>query len=362
MILSILAVLTGCGSMFGPKALQQTHPAYNGAIANTVGQEMLQNLVRMRYRDNPNFLQISSVTASLSLESRANINTTIDLGPGGNVVGPGVGITYTDRPTISYSPLQGEDFLKSVMTPISLEYVLVLIQSGWSVARVYGAAVERMNDLLNAPTASGPTPQQEPEYRSFKRMLSLMRQFQNAGDLEIGPDLATQDNDLIMVFERDQVSEATLSELFILLRVEGKRAGRENQDERIRISNNFIDIASDEITMRTRSISSLMFYLSQNVSVPPEHDAAGLVTITKRADGSPFDWNDTPAGSVFRVAHSKKRPPASAIAIPYRGYWFYIADDDLETKTTFLLLMQLFSLQAGQTSSVPPTLTIPVGR
>ena len=114
--------------------------------------------------------------------------------------------------------------------------------------------------------------------------------------------------------------------------------------------------------MRTRSISSLMFYLSQNVSVPPEHDAAGLVTITKRADGSPFDWNDTPAGSVFRVAYSKKRPSASAIAIPYRGYWFYIADNDLETKTTFLLLMQLFSLQAGQTSSVPPTLTIPVGR
>jgi len=360
-VLSLVA-LSGCASVFGPKALQQTHPAYNSAIANTVGQEMLQNLVRMRYRDNPNFLQIASVTASLSLESRANLNTSIDLGPGGNVVNPGVGITYADRPTISYSPLQGEDFLKSVMSPVSLEYVLVLIQSGWSVKRVYGIAVERMNDLYNAPTASGPTPGTEPEFRDFKRMLDLMREFQNVGDLEIGADRSTEEKDLLMVFQRDQVPETTLREISRLLRVEGKRGGRNNSDDRVRISSSFVNLASDEITMRTRSVSSLMFYLSQNVSTPPEHETAGLVTITKRADGSPFDWSETPAGAVFHIAHSKKRPAASALAIPYRGYWFYIADDDLETKTTFLLLMQLFNLQAGQTSSTGPTLTIPVGR
>lgn len=362
LIVLTLAALTGCASVFGPKALQQSHPAYNSAIANAVGQEMLQNLVRMRYRDNPNFLQIASVTASLSLESSASLSTEIDLGPGGNVVNPGIGITYADRPTISYSPLQGESFLRSVMSPITLEYVLVLIQSGWSVKRVYGIAVERMNDLYNAPTASGPTPEQEPEFRDFKRMLDLMRDFQSVGDLEIGSDLTTEENDLIMLFERDQVPESTLQEISRLLRVKGKRGGRDNKDDRVRISTSFVNLASDEITMRTRSISSLMFYLSQNVSTPPEHEAAGLVTVTRRSDGSPFDWGDTPAGEVFRVEHSKQRPPASALAIPYRGYWFFIADDDLETKTTFLLLMQLFNLQAGQTSSTGPTLTIPVGR
>ena len=99
LILATLAVLTGCASMFGPKALQQTHPAYNSAIANTVGQEMLQNLVRMRYRDNPSFLQISSVTASLSLESRANLNTNIDLGPGATSSIPASGsLMRIDRP------------------------------------------------------------------------------------------------------------------------------------------------------------------------------------------------------------------------------------------------------------------------
>ncbi len=46
---------------------------------------------------------------------------------------------------------------------------------------------------------------------------------------------------------------------------------------------------------------------------------------------------------------------------PHRGYWFYIANNDLETKSSFLLLQQLFSLQAGQSEAKGPTLTLPVG-
>jgi hypothetical protein len=48
------------------------------------------------------------------------------------------------------------------------------------------------------------------------------------------------------------------------------------------------------------------------------------------------------------------------VAIPYRGNWFYLADNDLDSKSTFMLLMQLFRLQAGSAKSIGPTLTIPV--
>ena len=45
----------------------------------------------------------------------------------------------------------------------------------------------------------------------------------------------------------------------------------------------------------------------------------------------------------------------------YRGKWFYIADDDLTSQSTFSLLSQLFSLQAGQVKMAVPLLMISTG-
>ena len=345
------------------RAPSDDHLTVNQAIINSVEQEMLLNLVRLRYRDSASFLRIGSVTASLSIGSSAGVDANFVSGSGNNSFSPDIGISYSDEPTISYVPLQGEEFLKSVLTPISLEAVLVMIQSGWSVERVFGITVERLNDLYNSPTASGPTPTDEPEYKDFKHMLSLFREFQLKGDLEIGPDLdiQTKQTDLIMLFESDKVDTATLRELGDMLR--GSRPGSSERDvktDRVRISTNFLQQSGDEIIVRTRSISSVLFYLSQNLQIPEEHEQAGLVTVTTNDQGNPFDWSQTPAGGVFQVRSAREKPTNTALAVPYRGYWFYIADNDLQSKSTFLLLMQLFNLQAGQNETRGPTLTIPV--
>ena len=38
-------------------------------------------------------------------------------------------------------------------------------------------------------------------------------------------------------------------------------------------------------------------------------------------------------------------PDNAAVAIQYKDYWFYIADHDLETKSTFTLLVELFGIE-----------------
>jgi hypothetical protein len=96
------------------------------------------------------------------------------------------------------------------------------------------------------------------------------------------------------------------------------------------------------------------------VDTPQSHQAAGLVTITRNKDGSVFDWGTTAAGSLFHIRQSNEQPDLAFVAIPYRGSWFYLADNDLESKSTFMLLMQLFRLQAGSTKSAGPALTLPV--
>ncbi|MBW1825193.1 MAG: hypothetical protein JRI87_11685 [Deltaproteobacteria bacterium] len=99
----------------------------------------------------------------MGVEGQYGIDWKRDIGDG-KVVSPSVGMSYSQSPTISYTPLtisytplQGEAFLKSVLTPISLEAILVMTQSGWSLERVFGICVERINNLYNAPSASEPT-------------------------------------------------------------------------------------------------------------------------------------------------------------------------------------------------------------
>jgi hypothetical protein len=351
--------LSGCQSYFGPSSLKNTHPAYNQAIVNSLNQQMLLNLVRLKYRDQSYFLKIGSITSALTMAANLGVNSEINMGPAAGLIEPNVGLSYVDRPTISYTPLQGEDFLKSILSSISLEAILVMSQSGWSVERIFGICIERMNDLYNAPRASGPTPSGEPEYKEFKQMLALFRELQLAGNMEIGPDQdsKTKKMDLVMLFKSADIDPGVIKELASLL---GLFEQGNQGSERVRISNNFLNLKPDQLTVRTRSISSILFYLSQNIEIPEAHINAGLVTVTRSAQGGAFNWGDTPAGSVFKIRSSDSFPQNAYLSIPYRGAWFYIADNDLQSKSTFMLLMQLFDLQAGQSKFSGPTLTLPV--
>ncbi len=345
------ALLQGCQSAFGPESLQRTHPAYNAAITASVNEQMLQNLVRLRYRDVPFFLEIGSVTASLSVGASADLGASVAIG-GEDSLSPRAGVAYVDAPTISYVPLRGENLLKSLLSPLKLESILVLTQSGWQISRVFGLCFERINDVRNAPTASGPTPDKEPDYRSFSRLLDSLNRLQTQGQIEVG----AQEAGIVVKLNADGDHAAHgLDEVRALL-------GIETEDNQFSLNTNFLKAADNQWTVRTRSLSSLLYYLSQNVDTPPTHQSAGLVTVTEAEDGGVFDWGDTPAGRLFQVKTGLERPQGAYIATFYRGHWFWIEDNDLQSKSTFMLLRQLFDLQAGQSTVQGPTLTLPVGR
>ena len=351
-ILSI--ILAGCQASFGPRALERTHPAYNEAIVASINEQMLQNLVRIRYRDVPFFLEIGSVTASLSLGANAGVDASVAFG-GSDSLSPGVGISYADNPTISYTPLQGENLLKSLLSPLQLESILVLTQSGWSISRVFGLCLERVNNLYNAPTASGPTPETEPDYAAFNQLLQLLRTLQNNRLIEIGARKNGETSDIVIKLITDNPDyQDEINQVYDLLQLS-------HDINTFRLNTDFLELEKTQWTVRIRSMSSLLYYLSQNVEIPYQDQTGGLVTITSASSGGSFDWGNTPAGKMFRVKSSSERPDSAYIATYYRGSWFYVEDTDLKSKSTFILLRQLFDLQAGQTKYEGPTLTLPVG-
>ena len=354
----LLCAAVGCRTI-GPQSLQQTHPQYNHAISKSLDEQFLLNLVRLKYRDNPFFLEVSSVTTQQSVQG--DLSASVNLTGGGDSLTPSASFTYKETPTISYSPLRGDQFLKQILSPVPLEAVLILTQSGWSVERVVKVCVERVNGLDNASNASGPTPSREPHYAQFKEMAEILRELQVADALELGAAAGEPgadgkpraSSDLVLRLKPQAELASRITRLQELL-------GVKIADNELRLTNDFLNRPENGLAVRTRSMMGILFYLSHNAEVPVLHEKAGLVTRTRSNGSEVFDWNKV-TGDLFRVRSSASKPLSSFVAVPYRGNWFYIADNDLESKSTFMLLTQLFNLQAGQIKTVAPALTIGVG-
>jgi hypothetical protein len=352
--ITLMAIaLTGCHSL-GPKSITGSHALYSQAVALSLNEQFLNNLVRLRYRDTPYFLEVGNITASLRFESSVGLDAAVPTGGASSVLAPNVGFSYSTSPTISYAPLQGEDFLRKLLVAVPLESLFVLMQSGWKANRVLGICVERINQLENAPTASGPTPDRSPDrYEEFGRFLTLLENVRNKELIRSKIDAVSAE--LLVQIMSGPGDEKNITEIKGLL-------GLDPEEDVYSVSDDFLQERPDAIAIRTRSIMSILFYLSQSVEVPMVHEEAGLVTVTRSADGSIFDWHETPAGQLFRIHQSRERPESAFLAIAYRDHWFYIADNDLDSKSSFMLMSQLFSLNAGTIKSVSPMLTIPVSR
>jgi hypothetical protein len=112
----------------------------------------------------------------------------------------------------------------------------------------------------------------------------------------------------------------------------------------------------------TRPVVSTLNYLSQSVIAPKGDIAAGRVTQTVKKSGEPFDWQELFEG-IFKVQSSKLLAPMNAsVSINYRGAWFYIADNDLDSKSTFSLLTQILAVQSGKAAGKETPLSFSFGK
>ncbi len=351
---TLAATLLTSGCMhFGPESLRATRIDYNQAIQQTNDQELLLNLVRLRYRDTLYFLNVERVASSLEITSTMAATAEFPSGAANTFTLGEASYSFMENPTVFYLPLDGEKFVRQMMTPFNLNLLVLLTSSGWSVERVLTVMVREMNGVKNAPSASGPTPSDEPEYRTFQEAMQLLRTMQKRDGFDLGriPD---DESALELRFARGESGSTEARRLRELLRL--------NPDlDRYRVKLGIGRIDDATITILPRSMVSSLSYLSQSVQVPQAHELSGIVTQTMDKNGERFDWNQI-FERVMRIRTAPAAPQNAAIAVPYRGHWFYIDDSDLDAKSTFALLSQLFALQAGTQQGSNLQLSFPIGR
>ena len=405
----VALALWPAGCALGPRALTTDRLAYNEAVKTTSEEQLLLNIVRLRYTDSPSSLAVTSVADQREITRNLGItpfftSAAAGLAPGGyrGTVLPQAGVTAATRPTLTYTPDDDQTFTQRLFTPLSLDAVASLSKTTWPTETVFRLWLENLNWVSNAETGSGPTPRDPPEFAPFREGVSALQRLIDRKlatahveevDDPVGDELPAGAGVL-----RDAV-EAAKAGLEVKRTDGGWRVVRKKRQPTLRVDDaaaadpdwgtvcrvfrldpartTFVVTSDkldpflkgtppaglDRLDLETRSLLQVLFFVAHGVEVPAEHAASGVAPQTVGPDGRPFDW-DQVVGGLFKVRCSAgKKPPACAhVAVRYNGYWFYLDARDRDTKATFALLLEVSRLQlSGEKGDAGPVLTLPVG-
>lgn len=345
------SLLAGC-TVVGPAAVHSGRLAYNEAIIETDNQQILLVVVRNRYGERSNLLAVASVTANV----RVTTNAGIEAGVGdsdnysGNLVPFSAGVIYEENPTISYTPVGGEQYASQMMSPVSVTSLAQLTGNLADPAPVYYALVSSVNGIYNPDFQS---PSGSTDVR-FVRIVTIMTELASAHRLRWVQDPQQADRFSIIIDHYSPDYEDEVNELSTLLGL----SVPENRLSRIVLP---VSLAVDgrdsgRIGITTRSVFDLLEILSGAVEVP-EQDLARGVAISYPPPGM--------VGQQLRVLYSKSEPGHASVAVKYRDGWFYIDETDQATKLFFRLLTTLLSVRIAESTgkaSAAPILTVPVSR
>jgi hypothetical protein len=401
--LSRVALMAGClaaGGCLGPAAVRSTRMRYNEVVRSTSDEQLLTNLVRLRYADTPVFIDLPNITSQFEVAAGAS-----DPGPGGGQTTFGiVGLSGRDSPTLSYHPRQGREVAKALLNPLSADLYSV-VNAGARLDQFLWMTLNDINDVQNAVQATVLVPRVPDDNTLFLRGVQLLAEIDDRGGAEIGfstSEDAQSASDPIpagLVQGRDLLGAAQGGYVYrdkgdgrmalykrereLTLKIRSPFTHSPEMEEMARIFNLTPGLGrykleselqpgaessppaalpvGDTIYLNLRSILQIMTFLSKGVCVPEEHVRNGVAPMTPGPDGSLFDWTRVTAGNFF-VASQKHRPRDAEVAVPYRGYWFYIPRGDVNSRSVLAVLEILFSLQESDERSTGPVLTLPAGR
>lgn len=361
-----LLLATGCTTL-GPVTVPVDRFDYNKVLAQSSEQQLVLNLVRLRYGEPVQWVAVSSMISKYTLQAQAGWsqwynNLSVFENPALRGILGGVDATpnrqntwntqaqYNDSPTITYAPVEGEEFAKRVLTPIPLSVVLYLIQAGWPIDQVFDCCVQRLNDLDNGILRGATQPADKNEPGSdFETVVKHMREFQEAGGFNFRLEVDKDTHEVYAVRNMRMAAEARRYDLF-------ERLGLRADAPRIRLSQSPAPgNDTDTLCVQTRSLLGILQALSHGVQAPNAHVAQGRVT---RAEDFVYGVRPSP----WLTVQSSPVPACDAfVQVNHYGHWFYILHSDIPSKQTLSLLTYLYSLQGTDAGGKAPLITIPAG-
>jgi hypothetical protein len=345
----LLLVLGGCVARVGPKSIAHDHFDYSGAITRSWKEQMLLNMVKLRYMDPPMFLGVQQVVQQYTLEGSGAI-----FAPGwtgDSTIAPAASASgrWAESPTITYIPLSGEKFTKSLLQPVSPIDLFSLVESGWPIDAVFEVGVRSINGLH---AGSRTQMLKRTGDFDFYRVLSMLRELQATDSFGIRADEKAGGEGGLMVFRAFPVDEATAA---TALKVR-ELLHLDAHTQEFKLAFGAVAENDKEIAMLTRSMLEILAEASAGVEIPASDVDEGRV-VRMTTTGATLELEPN---FLIRVRSSRSKPdPNEAFtAVRYRDYWFWVDDRDVPSKRGLGFLMVMFNLVESGATAAPPVLTI----
>ena len=342
----LLIVMTlfcaACTSM-GPQTIENDQFNYNDAIANASREQMLNNLIRMRYAETPTFLRVSSVISQYTRGASANVGVGANSSAsGGDTASAGGRVRWSDRPVITYTPVTGQQFVQDLLTPPGPGQLLEMMQAGWPADLVIRSSILSVNGVDNSKTI--PSRRREAD-AEFYEMFRLWTELGAKGLLELrrSPEADGARMMMFVATEPDSEFEPDLNRFREILRLDPEITEFHVVSGKARKAN--------EVAILTGSLWDTMTNIAWQISVPAEHVSGGRTADT---------FSSTLPSHVppVNVRHSTGEPDNPYVAVFKHGHWFYIDEGDWRSKRVFTFLEILINLTEKSVASQAPLMTI----
>ena len=335
-------VASGCRSL-GPRTLPKDRADYSETIGDSWMRQTLLNIVKLRYATAPVFVDVASVVGGYSAETEVGGGLGFSWPNAADATNLHGTVRYTDRPTITYTPLTGNRFMRSLIMPIRPEEIFFCLQAGWDAEVILTAGLASINGLRNREFSPEGATRAGPE---FTRVLQLMESIRQSGlvGVRVVVDEKNRESTLLTIHDQN-ITGSVLEEVREL-----RRLLRLNPDtQEFHLVFGAVPASNHEIAVRTRSLAQIMVLIAAEMEVPTEHLQEG------RAIPGPH-YADKP---IIHIRCTAGKPADAMVAVKYRGYWFWVDDRDVTSKRGFSFLMVLFTLaDTGERQNLP-LVTIP---
>lgn len=382
--LLVALAASGCASTV---ALDRAVLAYDATTADSVSKQLLLNIARARHNQPMHFTAISNIAATYRVNINAGAGPAFTGDRGGRLV-PVLGVGVEESPTISISPMQGEEFTQRLLTPFPDQKLTLLLRQGYDVdalIRLLGAEVRLGTTGTGRDSVYANRPSDSEGYPIFRRIVAHLSAIQDRHDLyvealtfqhtwTVPADAVTPDAFESLYKDFSVTPEAGGQTYRVARRVNGRviitnyDPGVLSNEERLKLHEEaeqapfndlLIDIRSGfpggefpiHGRLRLRSFHEVLTFVARGMAEEPEYDVP--------PDPRTPSIRENPAHTL-EIVETRRLPSDVRLFVGFRGQEYAVrpqAGYEWNQKA-FSLLYQLFQMSVSAVAPAGPALAI----